>query len=158
MGVGKTYHGKRWAAAHDLPFLDLDAYIEEKEAMSITEIFEQKGEAYFREVESRFLRQIEDKNLILACGGGTPCHKNNMDFMLTAGTTIWLDASAEYIVYRLQNGIAKRPMLRTGEKDNYTHINKLLAERQSCYAKANYHIQVTEDIDQIVQQIFLNNA
>ena len=81
MGSGKSTVGKELAHALHIPFKDLDDYIIEKEGMSIKEIFQEKGEIYFRLQESRYLKELlhAKEDLVLALGGGTPCYADNMN-------------------------------------------------------------------------------
>ncbi len=158
MGVGKTYYGKHWAAKYKLSFIDLDAYIEKKEGQSITEIFANSGEDYFRTIEAQSLKEIELEEVIIATGGGTPCHKDNMKFMQQTGVVIWLEASPEYIAERLKSGIDKRPLLNEMKEDLLRHVKGLLVQREDCYSKAQYHLSVEQDIDKAIQKIFTHYA
>jgi len=89
MGSGKSFIGRNLAPILDFEYIDMDKYIEEKEALSITEIFEQKGEVYFREQEHLFIKNIDTtKNYVISTGGGVPCFYNNMDLMNEKGLTI----------------------------------------------------------------------
>ena len=86
MGTGKSRWGEIWASQHDLNFIDLDIEIEKKTGLSIEEIFEKKGEDFFRDVEANTLMEMEQyDNCIIACGGGTPCFKNNMVLIFLTG-------------------------------------------------------------------------
>jgi shikimate kinase len=112
MGSGKSYLGKLWAAKHHLSFYDLDTIIEEKENDTITNIFEQNGEQYFRAVESKTLQEtINLQNTIIACGGGTACYNNNMQWMNENGTTIFLNANLENLYKNILQEKNKRPLL-----------------------------------------------
>ena len=102
MGSGKTYWGKIWAAKCGLQFLDLDEVIEQEEKKSVDKIFEQNGEAYFRQRETEVLKTFTQKqNCIIACGGGTPCFNNNMQWMNDNGTTVYLLATPNQILQRV---------------------------------------------------------
>ena len=82
MGSGKSTLGKRLAKKMSWEFLDMDKVLEEQEGMTVTQIFQEKGEAYFREAETQFLQGLDPSmNRIVATGGGAPCHTNNMDLM-----------------------------------------------------------------------------
>ena len=102
MACGKTTFGRALARAMDREFIDLDFYIEQRFRLSIRDIFSRKGEDEFRRMEAAMLREAgEFSNVVVACGGGTPCHASNMDYMLGRGLTVWLQASEERTVARL---------------------------------------------------------
>ena len=104
MGCGKTFVGKRIAQELDIPFYDLDEYISEKENMSISEIFEKKGEDYFRQVERMCLRDFGIiGDAVIACGGGTPCYFDNLEWINETGTSIYLQTPVELLAKRLKN-------------------------------------------------------
>ena len=86
MGCGKTTLGKKLARTLNYNFIDLDSYIENKTTEKITEIFDKKGEHYFRDLEKESLSEIcKMDNMVLASGGGTPCFSDNMQTMLAKG-------------------------------------------------------------------------
>ena len=102
MGCGKTTLGVVLARQMGLRFIDLDDYIEQRQGATINEIFATSGEARFRELETEALNDIADMaDVIIACGGGTPCHGDNMALMNRVGTTVWLTTSPERITARL---------------------------------------------------------
>ena len=102
MGSGKTHWGKIWAVANGFTFIDLDEAIEITEGKLITTIFEDKGEEYFRTIEAAALRTCTGlSNTIIACGGGTPCFKENMQWMNEQGITIYLSSTATEILERV---------------------------------------------------------
>ena len=102
MRCGKTTLGVVLARQMGLRFIDLDDYIEQRQGATINEIFATSGEARFRELETEALNDIADMaDVIIACGGGTPCHGDNMALMNRVGTTVWLTTSPERITARL---------------------------------------------------------
>lgn len=112
MACGKTTFGRALARATGREFIDLDFYIEQRFHKSIPEIFAERGENEFRRMESAMLREVgEFENVIIACGGGTPCFNDNMDYMLGQGTTLFLEASEEKIVSRLIENSSRRPLM-----------------------------------------------
>ena len=112
MACGKTTFGRALARATGREFIDLDFYIEQRFRMSISRIFAEKGEEEFRRMESAMLREAGAfENVIVACGGGTPCFNGNMDWMLANGTTLFLEASPERIAQRLIANSSRRPLM-----------------------------------------------
>lgn len=100
MGSGKTTLGKAYARINNLEFIDLDWYIEERMHKTISELFAEKGEAGFRELERKMLHEVgEFENVMVACGGGTPCFYDNIDYMNSVGDTVfWMYALLFYSV------------------------------------------------------------
>ncbi|MFC4262143.1 shikimate kinase [Ferruginibacter yonginensis] len=112
MGAGKTYLGKQWSKKYHWSFYDVDAEIEQTEGTSIAQIFEQKGEAYFRNIEAKTLRNMQHyTKAIIACGGGTPCYFDNMQWMNEVGITVFLNASLPTIQHHIKVDQAKRPLI-----------------------------------------------
>ena len=103
MAVGKTTIGKRLANALEIPFVDLDSEIVQRESRSINDIFEQAGEPYFRKLESEILSEFcqNGQDMILSTGGGAPIYGSNLERMLESGTVVWLDMDLEMIKNRL---------------------------------------------------------
>ena len=139
MGSGKTHWGKIWAAKHKIAFIDLDEVIEIAERKSATEIFETKGEAYFREVEAETLRRFTFvRDTIISCGGGTPCFHHNMDWMNRHGTTVYITCTPDEILRRLQTAEKKRrPLIsKLSKAELLFFIEQKLKERQPFYTQA----------------------
>ena len=142
MGSGKSYLGKLWAAANNLSFYDLDELIKQKENkignnnFQITDIFENKGEQYFRAIESQTLKETTQlNNAIIACGGGTACFNNNMTLMNENGTTVFLQATTDMLYKNLLPQKNKRPLLANiNNNDLLAFIQQKLDERLHYYA------------------------
>ncbi len=112
MASGKTTFGKALARRTGLQHIDLDFYIEQRFHSTIRDIFASRGEAEFRVMESNMLREVgEFSDVIISCGGGTPCFGDNMDYMRTHGTTVCLKASADVIADRIIQAGDKRPLM-----------------------------------------------
>ena len=123
MASGKSSIGKKLAKMLSMKFLDLDDYIIEKEGMSISKIFKDKGEIYFRKIENKYLKEALTKkeDFILALGGGTPCYGNNMDEVNKNETiSIYLQGSNLTMTKRLIKKKAKRPLIVSGNKNTST--------------------------------------
>jgi len=154
MGSGKTTIGKLLATRLGYSFVDMDAYIEEKQFKTISQIFAEQGEHEFRLLEQKCLHEVaEYENVIISTGGGAPCFFDNMEFMNSHGLTIYLKLTATELAGRLEAiGVSKRPLLanRKGEELR-RFIAEGLSKRESHYEKANYSL--SGDIDETVEKI-----
>ena len=140
MGAGKTTLGKAFARELNIPFIDLDWYIEERLHKSIRELFIERGEASFRELERTMLHEVaEFENVIISTGGGTPCFFDNMEYMNSMGDTVFLEASDEALLRRLKAGKSKRPLLANKTDDELMDtITTALKKRLPFYQQAKY--------------------
>lgn len=138
MASGKSTLGKRLASTAGWKFYDLDSRIEDMEGRTVADIFSQSGEDYFREVETDALRNMpDDKDMVIACGGGTPCYKDNMDFMNKTGVTVYLKLDVATLGQRLINARKNRPLLSDmGQDELLQYIEGLLAIREKWYRKS----------------------
>ncbi len=121
-----------------LSFIDLDLYIERRYLKSVRQLFEEKGEAAFREIERRMLHEVASfEDTLISTGGGAPCYADNMAFMNERGTTIYLKVSVDELVKRLEAGKNCRPVLqgRKGE-ELITFVRGSLALREPFYNQA----------------------
>ena len=102
MGAGKTTVGKELAKLAGLSFIDLDYYIEGRYHKAVSQIFAERGEEAFREIERNMLHEVaEFEDVLISTGGGAPCFFNNMEFMNASGTTVYLKVSVEELAKRL---------------------------------------------------------
>ena len=140
MGCGKTTLGKKLAKHLNYNFIDLDSHIENKTTEKITEIFDKKGEQYFRDLEKESLHEIfRMDNMVLAFGGGTPCFSDNMQTMLAKGICIYLKMESEDLGERLYKEKNNRPLIRhLTENELNDFINKELMVREVFYKQAHY--------------------
>lgn len=148
MASGKSSIGKKLAKSLTMNFIDLDDYIIEKENMSVSAIFESKGEVYFRLIENKYLKEILSKNddFILSLGGGTPCYANNMEIINTEDvTSIYLKGTVSTMVKRLIKKKAKRPLIAAlGDDKIPEFVAKHLFERRFFYEQAKITIKVDD--------------
>ncbi len=147
MGSGKTETAQWLSKKTGLPFLDTDGLIVRRSGLSIRDIFEQQGEAAFRRMESELIRQYPfPQHGIVSTGGGLPCHDENMAYLNKLGTTVYLDASPEYLFFYLHqpNAAAKRPLLSGVDSSGLkAHIQKLLDERRPFYEQAAHRLTLS---------------
>ena len=139
MGSGKTHWGQLWADKYGFNFIDLDAVVEKLEGKKIAAIFEINGEDYFRKIESAALKNlVEVENTIIACGGGTPCFYENLNWMNKMGTTIYLSSTPNQILERVLEEQEKRPLLKTmNQGELLFFIEQKLKERAIFYNAAS---------------------
>ena len=138
MAVGKTTLGKIVAKKQKLEFIDIDSNIEKKNSMTIIEIFEKKGEKFFRkEEEKEVLKSMEKKNCVIALGGGAFINEIIRENILKKAISIWLDVNIETLNKRTKWN-QQRPLLN--KKNNQKKLSELLGERKTIYKQANHKI------------------
>jgi len=149
MCCGKSSLGVELAQCLGTEFVDLDDYIEQRCGASIEEIFAAQGEERFRLIEQQALREVANQpaGTIVACGGGTPCHGDNMALMNATGLTIWLTASPATLAARLRQPRYRqgRPLLAGIPDDALEeHITRDLDRRTPFYSQAHLHFDATD--------------
>ncbi len=144
MGAGKTTVGRELAKELGLFFYDLDWYIETRRRMTVKQIFDERGEEGFRKIEYNLLHEVaEFENVIISCGGGTPCFFDNMDYMNQQAETIYLKASPEVLYEHLRMGKGVRPLLlNKSPEEVQVFIREQLEQRRPFYEKARHIIDV----------------
>lgn len=156
MGCGKSTLGRSLAKRCDIEFVDLDDYIEAKAGKKIREIFADEGEAAFRELERRTLVEVSGRgNVLVACGGGTPCFGDNMALMNERGLTVLLQASHGRLLERLKRGRAKRPLIASLSDDELDgFITAQLEKRMPYYSQsaATFDSSTLENEDEIEEK------
>ena len=155
MGSGKSTIGKLLAAKLNYSFVDMDAYIEEKQFKSVSQIFAEKGENEFRLLEQKCLHEVaEFEDVIISTGGGAPCFFDNMEYMKLRGLTIYLDLTANELKDRLENSKAnKRPLLANRKgAELLEFISEGLSKREPFYLQAEVHIKNNSE-EKIVEKI-----
>lgn len=145
MGAGKTTVGKALAKELGMTFYDLDWYIESRMRKTIPQIFEEKGEEGFRKIENTMLHEVaEFEDVILSCGGGTPCFFDNMEYLNRQGHTVYLKASPDVLYKHLKMGRIERPLLKNKtQEEMQLFIEKQLEEREPHYLKAKNVLDVS---------------
>jgi len=149
MGSGKTTIARIISQRRSMRFVDTDKLIEKKECLTISEIFDKKGERYFRELE----RQVIDNeiafcdNCVIATGGGMPCFFDNMEKLKEKGWVVFLNLPFEEILKRVKNS-DKRPLFKDQQK-----AYQLYKERMECYRRAHFTIDVTNSKEDIAKKI-----
>ena len=146
MGAGKTTLGKAFAREMNVPFIDLDWYIEERFHKSIRELFTERGEASFRELERNMLHEVgEFEDVVVSTGGGTPCFFDNMDYMNACGDTVFLQVEPEVLFHRLKVAKQQRPLLANkSDEELMNFICEALQKRHPFYSQAKFLFRADE--------------
>mgnify|MGYP000910750086 FL=1 len=160
MCVGKTTIGKELAKRRGQMFYDLDWYIEERFRKRVPQIFAEEGEEAFRKKERNMLHEVaEFENVVVSCGGGTPCFFDNIDYMNQAAEVIYLKASPETILSHLKISKGKRPLLEGMSPDELqTFVTDQIQKREDFYLRARHVVDVdgldsAENINRLVELI-----
>ena len=145
MGSGKTTVGHALSQELGLPFYDLDWYIETRMHRTVKQIFDEKGEEGFRKIEHNLLHEVaEFEDVIISCGGGTPCFFDNIDYINRQGETVYLKCTTDVLYKHLQMGKTVRPLLLNKTPDEVkTFIEAQLKQREPFYAKAKHIVDVS---------------
>lgn len=159
MAAGKTTLGKALARDLGLQFVDLDHYIESRYRCTVSQLFADRGEETFRQIERNMLHEVaEFEDIIIATGGGTPCFYDNMEYMNAQGTTVFLKASADVIHTRLTIARVQRPLVAGKTSDElHQYITDMLARRLPYYTRAHHtfcadHLENTTQVAQSVER------
>lgn len=144
MGAGKTTVGRSLAKDLGLEFYDLDWYIEARMRKTVKQLFDERGEDGFRKVEHNMLHEVgEFENVVISCGGGTPCFFDNIDYMNGQGDVVYLKATPEVLYGHLKIGKTVRPLLLgKSPEEVQVFIREQLEEREKFYSKAQYTLDV----------------
>lgn len=157
MGAGKTTLGKAFARKLNLPFVDLDWYMEERFHKTVGELFVERGEAGFRELEKNMLHEVGAfEDVVISTGGGTPCFFDNMDFMNRNGKTVFLNVHPDVLFRRLRVAKQQRPILQGKQDDELKEfIIRALEKRTPFYSQAQYvfNADELEDRSQIEKSV-----
>jgi shikimate kinase len=159
MGSGKSTVGKQLSLKLSYAFVDLDKAIEAKENLSVTEIFEQKGEPYFRTLEAELLGFYLSKTKIhiISTGGGTPCNDKNIELILNKSHSVFLNVSIQALTNRLKDADKdKRPLLKSISDDQlFEFIQEKINARLPYYSRCHQEILIDDktSMNRIIQEI-----
>ncbi len=160
MAAGKTTLGRRAAELLQVEFIDLDAYIEARYRKRVADLFAERGEAGFRDIERRMLHEVaEFDNVLVATGGGTPCFYDNMDYMRSRGVTVYLSASVPTLCRRLLRARVKRPLVMGKSAEELgDYIAQMLKQRETYYLQADHTLDAeqyesTHSVDEAVHRL-----
>ena len=145
MGSGKTTVGRALAKEIGLPFYDLDWYIESRMRKKISQIFAERGEEGFRKIECNMLHEVaEFEDVVISCGGGTPCFFDNIDYLNQQAQVVYLRCKPEVLHKHLLMGKGDRPLLKGKTPDELIdYIRQQLELREPYYTKARYTLDVS---------------
>ena len=158
MGSGKSHWGRLLSQKLSIPLFDLDAQVEEYAGKSIAEIFATEGEEHFRMQEKDVLHIITEshESFVMACGGGSPCYFNNIEYMQQAGTTVWINTALEILFQRLVKEKEKRPLIKElSDEQLKSFISKKFADRKIYYEQAD--IKMDDEpvqLEKLIEKIF----
>ena len=163
MGSGKNLISKELSVLNNFKIFDLDTEISKQNNRSITEIFKEKGEIFFRKTEKEVLEKIlsTEKNIILSLGGGTPCYYNNIDSINEKTISVFLKTNVKTLAQRLSSEKDKRPLIQNiSNEDLPEFIAKHLFERNPFYNQAKItintdNLSAKEIAEEILSQIKL---
>ena len=153
MGAGKTTIGKLLAKSMGFSFIDTDEEIEKEAGMSIAQIFKNKGEEYFRELESDFITNLRLSNCIIATGGGMPCHNDNMTKLKVLGTVLFINTTYDSIIERLKLNQDSRPLLKSSLSNEKDELLSLFSKRQQIYKSSDKEVLGDSNPCFIVEEI-----
>ena len=138
MYCGKSTYGRKLVEQKGMDFLDLDRAFEARYHYTVPRFFEKFGEKAFRQLETQLLHTTADlDNIVIATGGGTPCHSGNMDFILQHGTAVYIRMSVDDIVARALRSRNPRPILHgMPEAELRPIIEAQMKEREGVYLRA----------------------
>lgn len=147
MGSGKSSIGERLAQRMGWQFVDTDRLIEATHHTTIAQIFAQQGESAFRAIECEVLAQLlPQRHIVVATGGGMACKQENIDKMNAAGTTVYLQASAENLAIWLKSERQNRPLIaKQSDEQLLPYIVQTLSQREKFYQQATFTIRVDQN-------------
>lgn len=159
MGAGKTTLGKAFSRELGLTFIDLDWYIEERFHKTVQQLFSERGEQGFRELEQKMLHEVaEFEDVVISAGGGTPCFFDNMDYMNACGDTVFLQVEPEVLFHRLKVAKQQRPLLANkSDEELMNFICEALQKRHPFYSQAKFLFRADELEDKSQIQVSVDS-
>lgn len=162
MGCGKSYFAEKLSKEFNAELIDMDSRIEKKEKISVSDIFEKKGEAHFRKLERKFLESLEKevkKNQIISCGGGTPCFNDNIELINKIGISVYIKTPIDTLFERLILQRETRPLIKNlNDAELKAFIKEKLKEREKYYNKSTikfyYDQQTFTDLKKVLKPYF----
>jgi shikimate kinase len=159
MGAGKTVIGKQLAKRLGLQFVDMDGFIENRYHKKINELFAEKGESFFREIERKTLQEVAlFEDVVISTGGGVPCFFDNMEVMNRTGKTIYLKVPVEELAERLLF-TQDRPLVKGKNKEELMqYIAENLHKRENWYNQAAIiypaeNLKTKADINKMIEDL-----
>ena len=145
MGAGKTTIGRALAKELGVSFYDLDWYIESRRHKTVAQLFAEEGEEAFRQIEHNMLHEVaEFEDVVISCGGGTPCFFDNMDYMNAQGQVVYLKAETQVLIDHLHMARTERPLLKGKSPEELEQfIKEQVRIRETYYNKARYIFDVS---------------
>ena len=143
MGSGKSTQGKKLASLLRMRFVDLDSYIQKQENKVIQSIFDDEGELHFRNLETKYLKElIEDKNdKVFSLGGGSVCFNNNIELIKKNGILIYIEMPTAALAERLNKSRKSRPLIKNlAAAELLSYVETKLAEREKYYLESHLKI------------------
>lgn len=146
MGSGKSTFGRKLAKFLQYDFIDVDSYIENKEQLSIAELFEKMGEDAFRKIEHQCLIELAKRTkTIVSTGGGAPCFFNNMQLINASGISVYLKADVAFLASRLKSKKKDRPLISNiNDVDLPYFLDEILINREKFYSQAKICIDAKD--------------
>jgi shikimate kinase len=158
MGSGKTHWGGLLSKKLGIRCFDLDEQVTEHAGMSIPEIFAADGEEQFRLLEKEVLHMLTEshESFVMACGGGTPCYFNNIEYMNRCGTTVWINVPLDTLFERLVKEKDKRPLIKDlADEQLKGFISKKFADRKIYYEQARLTVdELPVQLERLIDKIF----
>ena len=158
MGSGKTHWGRLLSEKLGIRFFDLDEQVTEHAVKTSPEILAAEGEEQFRLLEKDVLHIITEShdNFVMACGGGSPCYFNNIEYMNTAGTTVWINTPQDTLHKRLVVEKDKRPLIKDLTDEQLRNfIQKKFSDRRIYYEQADIAIdEEPVQLEKLIEKIF----
>ena len=156
MGSGKSKTGEALARIFHYSFMDTDSLVEAREKKSVSGIFRENGEDYFRIAETEVLHELEPvKNVVIATGGGLPCFHGNMEWMNSQGITVYLEANDGLLFHRLVRSKEGRPLIENlSDVELMEQISMNIVVRKPFYKKAMITVGAANlDVKSLAQTI-----